>query len=97
MSDARARTGRWIALALALGMGAVVGAAAPVAAGVPSPVPAGPISGPVASTSVTPMEQSQEALLRELAQPPLPPEIFSELMPYSLPVPIIGGLGVEVE
>lgn len=51
----------------------------------------------VATASVSPVEQSQEALLRELAQPPiLPPEMFSELQ-YVLPAPIIGGLGVEVE
>lgn len=55
-----------------------------------------PASRP-ASTSVEPAERSQEALLRELAQPPfLPPEIFGDL-PYAVPAPIIGTLGVEVE
>lgn len=80
---------RWAAV----GLGAVLLAYAPSLRAEPLEAP----KARVATASLSPAEQSQEALMRELAQPPfLPPEVFTDLQ-YAVPAPIIGGLGVEVE
>lgn len=104
----RQQAKRWrpAALSAGVGLGLWIGAMAQV----PAPVAAAPSRPspspqPMVATAslmpeaaaIHPAEGSQEAILRELDQAPfLPPEIFSEL-PYSVPAPIIGGLGVEVE
>lgn len=79
---------------MALWLGAIAGTAH---AASPAPRPSRVTLTREATVSVAPAEQSQEALLRELAQPSfLPPMFFTELL-YTAPTPIVGGLGVEVE
>lgn len=95
----RAKRGTHAGLWGGVGLGIWIGAIAPAslaATATPSP-PFSPSVSQAASTSVTPAEGSQESLMRELAQPPFfPTEIFSDL-PYAVPAPVMGGLGVEIE